>query len=62
MMLRHLEMLCDLKGENIGVKEFRKFVVWYTKGMRGAAHIRRAVNDIVELEQMKEVLGSENWQ
>ncbi|MBE6042106.1 MAG: tRNA dihydrouridine synthase DusB, partial [Clostridiales bacterium] len=37
MMIRHLEMLCDLKGEPAAVREFRKFVGWYTKGMRGAA-------------------------
>ena len=61
MMLRHLEMLAGLKGENFGVKEFRKFVVWYTKGMRGAARIRREVNYIEDLEQMKEVLNSEDW-
>ena len=61
MMIRHLEMICSLKGENTGVKEFRKFVVWYTRGIRGAARIRRAVNDIVTLEEMKEVLGSEEW-
>ena len=59
MMIRHLDMLCSLKGDNIGTKEFRKFVVWYTKGMRGAAHIRREVNDIEDPLRMKEVLSSE---
>ncbi len=61
MMIRHLEMICDLKGEDVGVKEFRKFVVWYTKGMKGAAHIRREVNDIEDIAGMKEVLNSEEW-
>ena len=27
MMLRHLEMLCELKGETTGVKEFRKYII-----------------------------------
>ena len=61
MMSRHLDMICDLKGEIIGVKEFRKFVVWYTKGMRGASRIRQAVNYIEDMNQMKEVLNSEEW-
>ena len=61
MMIRHLELLTELKGENFGVKEFRKFVVWYTKGMRGAAHIRQKVNYIEDLEQMREGLNSEEW-
>ncbi len=56
MMLRHLEMLCGLKGETIGVKEFRKYIMRYTKGMRGAAAVRRRANDAVSLEEMKEVI------
>lgn len=61
MMIRHLGMLCDLKGENVGVKEFRKFVVWYTKGMKGAARIRRDVNDIEDFGGMKKILENEEW-
>jgi tRNA-dihydrouridine synthase B len=56
MMIRHLEMLCELKGESTGVKEFRKYIIRYTKGMRGAAAVRRRANDIVSLEEMKEVI------
>ncbi|MBR0400028.1 MAG: tRNA dihydrouridine synthase DusB [Mogibacterium sp.] len=61
MMVRHLEMICGLKGEDTGVREFRKFVVWYTKGMRGAARLRREVNQIVKAKEMKEVLESGEW-
>ena len=56
MMLRHLEMLCGLKGETIGVKEFRKYIMRYTKGMHGAAAVRRRANDAVSLKEMKEVI------
>ncbi len=56
MMIRHLEMLCGLKGESTGVREFRKYIVRYTKGMRGAAAMRRRANDAVSLEEMKEVI------
>jgi tRNA-dihydrouridine synthase B len=61
MMVRHLGMICELKGEDTGVREFRKFVVWYTKGMRGAARLRREVNRIVSAKEMKEVLESGEW-
>lgn len=61
-MVRHLHMLCEYKGERVGVKEFRKFVVWYTKGMKGSARLRQAVNYIDTEEKMREVLLSENWQ
>ena len=56
MMLRHLEMLCGLKGESTGVREFRKYIVRYTKGMHGAAAVRRRANDAASLEEMKEVI------
>ena len=62
MMIRHLGMLVELKGEKVAVKEFRKFVVWYTKGLHGAARLRQAVNYIDIEKQMREVLLSENWE
>ncbi|MBQ0017946.1 MAG: tRNA dihydrouridine synthase DusB [Clostridiales bacterium] len=61
MMLRHLDMLLELKREHIAVAEFRKFVVWYTKGMRGAAKLRQEVNHIDNADEFKEVILSENW-
>lgn len=62
MMLKHLDMLCENKGELSAVKEFRKFVVWYTKGLTGAARLRQAVNYINEASKMKEVINSEKWE
>ena len=56
MMLRHLEMLCGLKGETTGVKEFRKYIIRYTKGMHGAVAVRRRANDVLSLKEMKEVI------
>ena len=61
MMIRHLEMLADLKGEDIGVREFRKFTVHYTKGLRGSARVRRETNEAYTVERMKVILERENW-
>ncbi len=61
MMQRHLDLLVELKGELFAVKEFRKFVVWYTKGIKGAAKLRQAVNFIEQADKLKEVLTSEEW-
>lgn len=61
MMIRHLDMLAELKGERTAVREFRKFVAWYTRGLRGASRLRGSVNYIDSLEHMKEVLRSEEW-
>lgn len=56
MLIRHLDMLCEDKGESIAVKEIRKFVGWYTKGMRGAPALRREINQISDADTMVELL------
>lgn len=42
--LRHAEMLIDYKGEYIGVREMRKHMAWYMKGLPGAAELRGKLN------------------
>ncbi len=61
MLIKHLDGLIDLKGERNAVMELRKHVVWYTKGMRGAAALRRKVNTVNTAKEMKEVLCCEEW-
>ncbi|MBE3580310.1 MAG: tRNA dihydrouridine synthase DusB [Thermoanaerobacteraceae bacterium] len=45
MALRHLRMAVERKGEAKGVKEMRKHLAWYLKGLPGAARVRQAVNN-----------------
>ena len=40
VMLRHMKLICENKGERQGMREARKHVAWYMKGMRGAAGFR----------------------
>ena len=42
-MKEHLELLIKLKGEYVGVREARKHVAWYTKGMHGGATLRAEI-------------------
>ncbi len=56
MLLKHLDMVIADKGERIAVKEIRKHVGWYVKGMRGASTIKRTVNGIEDVAEMKKVL------
>ena len=42
--LRQAQMLIDYKGEYIGVREMRKHMAWYMKGMPGAAELRGKLN------------------
>lgn len=50
--MRHLELFITDIGEKIAVREMRKHLCWYAKGLNGAAHFRGAVN---RLESLKEI-------
>lgn len=41
LMLQHIKLLCDLKGESRGIREARKHAAWYMKGLDGAAGLRK---------------------
>ena len=56
VLLRHVRMLADMKGENVAVREMRRHVVCYVKGMRDAAKIRTKVNSILTIEELEEAL------
>ncbi len=56
--LRHTDMLCRDKGEYIGVREARKHLGWYIKGMRGASEARAEINRAEKREELISVLKS----
>lgn len=58
MLLKHLNMVAEDKGERIAVKEMRKHVGWYVKGLRGAASIKREINQIDDINEMRKAIGS----
>ena len=50
--LRHLELFCDLAGERVAVREMRKHLSWYVRGVAGAARFRELVNRLESREEM----------
>lgn len=52
----HLDRLIDLKGERVAIREMRKHIAWYVKGMRGASKIKDQINQFETKENVKEVL------
>ncbi len=58
MMVRHLEDLAELKGEYAAVREMRKHVGWYLKGVHGAAAFRGKVNQITDINELKAAIRS----
>ena len=54
--MRHAEALCAEKGEYTGVREARKHIAWYLKGVRGSARIRAATNTVESLDEIRSLL------
>jgi tRNA-dihydrouridine synthase B len=57
MMLRHLEDLVALKGDYVAVREMRKHIGWYLKGVHGAAAFRGKVNQITDVNELKKIIS-----
>ena len=58
MMISHLEYLTELKGEYAAVREMRKHVGWYLKGVPGAAAFRGMVNNITDSNELIKAIKS----
>lgn len=54
--VKHIELMCSLKGEYIGIREARRHASWYIKGMKGAANLRNEINCATSLEEMRNIL------
>jgi len=50
--VRHLDLAIADKGEEMAVREMRKHMCWYIKGLRGAASIRAQINQACTREEM----------
>ena len=59
IMLEHGRLLCELKGEEQGIKEMRKNVAWYVKGLPNSAKIRGNTDKLFtyhDLEMIAEMI------
>ena len=56
LILRHLDMLIQYKGDYIGAREMRKHATWYTKGMKGGGELRDAFNHAETREDFQEIV------
>ena len=51
MLIRHYEMMLASRPETIAVREMRKHIGWYIKGMKGASRFRAEINRCGKSEQ-----------
>jgi len=58
MILRHAKLLIKYKGVHTGIREIRKHVAWYTKGLHGSARFRETINRVDSYEELESILTS----
>jgi tRNA-dihydrouridine synthase B len=58
MIRRHLSDVIAEKGEYVGVREMRKHITWYLKGVRNSAGIRKEVNTAKDAEEILALLDT----
>ena len=52
VMREHIRLICEYKGERVGMREARKHAAWYIKGIRGAAAFRQEVGTLSTMEEL----------
>ena len=52
-MLEHIELVVKQKGEAVGIKELRKIMSAYIKGLPNATEIRNEINRIEKKDELK---------
>ncbi len=57
-IIRHMNMLIDLKGERTGILEMRSHIAWYIKGMRDAAYTKQKIFQMTNKEEIISLLRS----
>lgn len=55
VILRHIQAMCDYKGEEVAMREARKHVGWYMKGFKNAAELRREAGYLKTYEELIEL-------
>ncbi|MBS5431882.1 MAG: tRNA dihydrouridine synthase DusB [Lachnospiraceae bacterium] len=56
IMLRHARLQIEFKGGYLGIREMRKHVAWYTKGLPGSAKLRDEINQVESYEELEALL------
>ncbi len=56
MALKHMNLVVEHKGEYVGIREMRKHIAWYLKGLRNTASLRNEINKIDSRAGIEDIL------
>jgi tRNA-dihydrouridine synthase B len=57
LLIEHFDSMIEHYGEQTGCRLGRKHVAWYTKGLPGSAEFRAAVNQSLEANVVRRMIG-----
>jgi len=57
-IIRHMNMLIELKGERTGILEMRSHIAWYIKGLRDATYTKQKIFTITDKDEVINLLQS----
>ncbi len=57
MIIRHMKMLVEFKGNHTGITEMRKHIAWYIKGLRNSAYVKEKVFNSTSSEEITGLLS-----
>lgn len=55
-IVKHYNLLLDLKGDHLAMLEMRSHVAWYIKGMPGSSKIKDTCNHKTNFDEVLEIL------
>lgn len=58
LVIRHLELEVEHKGEYTGIREMRKHIANYLKGIPNSSQIKEEINHLESLEEVRAVLNN----
>lgn len=56
IILKHIRLQLQYKGEYTAVREMRKHVAWYTAGVQHSAKLRKRINEIETIRELEEAV------
>lgn len=57
LMLRHMAMQMEEKGDYLGVCQMRKHIAWYTQGLPNSAALRERINRAESADEIEQILN-----
>ena len=51
-IIKHINLEIEEKGEYTGIREMRKHLAWYTKGLKNSSVIRSSINTIENKDEL----------